>query len=132
MCTLGANKQPRTTKPLRLTEMHMVVVCTYKERLYSSVLECKALSHISSVYIRDTFPESSEFRMLKEPLLRIFKHYLWPRKFEFSSLVCFLSFFCIKKFQQNNEVSLFNYKISIFSDQIFISQTWVTLMFIYI
>lgn len=24
--TLGANMQPRTTKPLRLTEMHMVVV----------------------------------------------------------------------------------------------------------
>lgn len=31
MCTLGANKQPKTTKPLRLTEMHIVVVCTCKK-----------------------------------------------------------------------------------------------------
>lgn len=30
MCTLGANRQPSTTKPLRLTEMHMVVVCTWE------------------------------------------------------------------------------------------------------
>ncbi|KAG5273255.1 hypothetical protein AALO_G00149350 [Alosa alosa] len=28
MWTFGANMQPRTTKPLRLTEMHMVVVWT--------------------------------------------------------------------------------------------------------
>lgn len=28
MWTLGANMQPSTTKPLRLTEMHMVVVWT--------------------------------------------------------------------------------------------------------
>lgn len=26
MCTFGANRQPNTTEPLRLTEMHMVVV----------------------------------------------------------------------------------------------------------
>lgn len=30
MCTLGAKRQPSTTKPLRLTEMHIVVVCTWK------------------------------------------------------------------------------------------------------
>lgn len=28
MCTLGAKRQPKTTEPLRLTEMHMVVVWT--------------------------------------------------------------------------------------------------------
>lgn len=31
MWSLGANRQPRTTVPLRLTEMHMVVVCTCGE-----------------------------------------------------------------------------------------------------
>lgn len=28
MWTLGAKRQPSTTDPLRLTEIHMVVVCT--------------------------------------------------------------------------------------------------------
>jgi len=28
MWILGAKRQPRTTDPLRLTEIHMVVVCT--------------------------------------------------------------------------------------------------------
>lgn len=28
MWTLGAKRQPSTTEPLRLTEIHMVVVCT--------------------------------------------------------------------------------------------------------
>jgi len=28
MWILGANRHPSTTEPLRLTEMHMVVVCT--------------------------------------------------------------------------------------------------------
>lgn len=29
MWILGAKRQPRTTEPLRLTEIHMVVVCTW-------------------------------------------------------------------------------------------------------
>lgn len=28
MCSLGAKRQPSTTEPLRLTDTHMVVVCT--------------------------------------------------------------------------------------------------------
>lgn len=32
MWTFGAKRHPRTTEPLRLTEMHMVVVCTWDER----------------------------------------------------------------------------------------------------
>lgn len=32
MWILGAKRQPRTTEPLRLTEMHMVVVCTCEEK----------------------------------------------------------------------------------------------------
>lgn len=30
MWSLGVKRQPRTTVPLRLTEMHMVVVCTWR------------------------------------------------------------------------------------------------------
>lgn len=30
MWTLGAKRQPSTTDPLRLTEMHIVVVCTWR------------------------------------------------------------------------------------------------------
>lgn len=32
MWTFGAKRHPNTTDPLRLTEMHMVVVCTYRRR----------------------------------------------------------------------------------------------------
>lgn len=32
MWSLGVKRQPRTTVPLRLTEMHMVVVCTWRQR----------------------------------------------------------------------------------------------------
>lgn len=32
MWTLGAKRQPNTTDPLRLTEMHMVVVCTWRRK----------------------------------------------------------------------------------------------------
>lgn len=31
MCSLGAKRQPSTTEPLRLTDTHIVVVCTWRD-----------------------------------------------------------------------------------------------------
>lgn len=38
MCIFGAKRHPSTTDPLRLTEMHIVVVCTYRteEKIFLS------------------------------------------------------------------------------------------------
>lgn len=40
MCSLGAKRQPSTTEPLRLTDTHMVVVCTsvLGERAFAGAL----------------------------------------------------------------------------------------------
>lgn len=59
MWTLGAKRQPSTTEPLRLTEMHMVVVCTWKETTTT-----EALSSVHGVFLMSPRRNNSVFESL--------------------------------------------------------------------